>query len=487
MLTSIDKRTFLAGLTCPTMGWYVKQDGTEKISRGLQWRFHVGNEIAQYARQWLGDGRMLARSPTEIATGKTASALENPASTLLFEASFSWERLVARADALRHTKNGWELIEIKSGVASGEKSKDISKYLNDIAYTLCVAMGAGLDVTAVTLVLLSREYRLDEDTPMFTAIDVTKEAVECALKFQAIATDIAVAATSEEKPASSLKFVCKDCEYFDAKCVGVNVPDPLFVLPRLSKEKFDKLHEFECISRLPPDVEVTDSQRVVLDAIRSGNPHKDPKGLALLDQVTYPAYYLDFEAILPHLPWFATRPPYDPVPFQYSLHTRSAIGDGVEHCDYLAPASGDWRLELIERLISDLGTTGSIVVYSSYEKTRLKSLAELFRDFAGQLLLIIDRLFDLEKVVKEGYIHPGFQGRTSIKKVLPIVAPDLSYKSLSVGNGDDAAATFGLMRVGKIAVEDHAYERAALLDYCRMDTLAMVRLHEELVRVREEC
>lgn len=83
------------------------------------------------------------------------------------------------------------------------------------------------------------------------------------------------------------------------------------------------------------------------------------------------------------------------------------------------------------------------------------------------------------------YIHPGFGGRTSIKKVLPVVAGDLGYEGLAIGNGDDAMGSFGLMRVGKTSEADHPREREALLAYCRLDTLAMVRLHEELQRLRD--
>ena len=91
-------------------------------------------------------------------------------------------------------------------------------------------------------------------------------------------------------------------------------------------------------------------------------------------------YYLDFEAVAPHLPWFEASPPYDTLPFQYSLHIRSAPGAPPEHRFYLATVEGDWRRDLAERMLADLGTTGSIMVYSSYEKGRLKEMAERFPD-----------------------------------------------------------------------------------------------------------
>jgi hypothetical protein len=93
-------------------------------------------------------------------------------------------------------------------------------------------------------------------------------------------------------------------------------------------------------------------------------------------------------------------------------------------------------------------------------------------------------LFDLEEVIKEGFVHPGFAGRTSIKKVLPVIAPELSYDGLHVANGDDAAGSFALMYVGEISSEKHADLLQSLLQYCQMDTLAMVRIHSRLKEIR---
>jgi len=156
----------------------------------------------------------------------------------------------------------------------------------------------------------------------------------------------------------------------------------------------------------------------------------------------------------------------------------------VVHKEYLAPADGDWRLYMTEVLLHDLGTEGSIVVYSSFEKQMLNLLAKTFPALADQINAVIARLFDLEPVFKHGYQHPAFLGRTSIKKVLPVMVRDLSYKSLAVNNGNDALGVFGLMRM-KVMDEDVVpTKREQLLRYCELDTLAMVRLHEAATKLR---
>lgn len=479
----MDKRAFLAGRTCLTQGWYVYHAPNEPPSPGLEWRFQGGADIAERARRWLGEGRALPRAPIEVALKATSEAVEDSTLGLLFEASFLWKGLVARADCVRRGNDGWTLIEIKSG-KSPEDGRVKDEYIDDIAYTALVALGAGLPIVGAALVLINGSYALGSDAEVLVELDVTAQVLKRATALASVAEELASATTANQPPPPSLKFACKDCEFFAEVCIGKGVPDPLFVLPRLSEKRFAELREYERVSRLPSDVKLTGSQQAVVDLLRSGKEHVNKDGLRILDNVVWPAYYLDFEAVMPYLPWFEGRPPYDAVPFQYSLHTRRGLDTAAEHREYLAPAVGDWRRELTERLLQDLGTAGSIIVYSSYEKTRLNGLAALFPDLAAPLGLVVARLFDLELIFKEGYSNPGFLGKTSIKKVLPVMVPGLGYERLQVNNGEDAAGVFALMRVAVYGAETHHVHRTQLLEYCKLDTVAMVRLHEAVLDVR---
>jgi hypothetical protein len=302
--------------------------------------------------------------------------------------------------------------------------------------------------------------------------------------FNVIAADVSAKASAEEKPEPEFIFACKDCPYFATDCLGVGVRDPLFIIPRINAKKFDALKVYGRIADLPPDADLTAIQRGIVDVIQSGRPRVDHDGLSVLDQLQWPVYYLDFEAVMPHLPWFEETEPYETVPFQYSLHVVDSPGAEPRHCEFLAGIDGDWRLLMTETLLHDLGTEGSIIVYSGYEKGRLKALAQTFPVLEGQLSAVIDRLFDLEQVFKKGYQHPEFLGRTSIKKVLPVMVPELSYKELAVNNGNDALGVFGLMRVGAMDAEHVPAHRTRLLEYCKLDTYAMVRLHQATAKLR---
>ena len=94
---------------------------------------------------------------------------------------------------------------------------------------------------------------------------------------------------------------------------------------------------------------------------------------------------------------------------------------------------------------------------------------------------MIDRIVDLEAIIRKHFYHPDFHGSTSIKKTLPVLVPDMSYDGLEIANGDTAMSAFALMAQGHYDDEKMETIRRNLLDYCRQDTLAMVKLHERLL------
>jgi hypothetical protein len=71
------------------------------------------------------------------------------------------------------------------------------------------------------------------------------------------------------------------------------------------------------------------------------------------------------------------------------------------------------------------------------------------------------------------------KGSYSQKAVLPVLVPDLSYEGMEVANGGMAMDAYARM----CACEDPAEIagiRTALLEYCGLDTLGMVRILERL-------
>ena len=168
---------------------------------------------------------------------------------------------------------------------------------------------------------------------------------------------------------------------------------------------------------------------------------------------------------------------------QFSIHRCESFDAEPQHCEYLADAQFDCERELAEKLIEKLGDRGSVIVYSNFEELRIKALRDAFPELAEPLERILGRLVDLLPVIRDHVYHPEFRGSFSIKKVLSALVPDLSYSGLEVADGYTAIARFARMANGEICGEDVPVTRQQLLDYCKMDTLAMVRLHETLIQL----
>lgn len=484
-MTDITKAAFLAGITCPTQGWYQLRLGGGPLDWQARWQFFQGQEVHRLAAEWVGGGEQLQRAGTEHAVEATATALAQGRHDRFLEATFASGGCVARADIVERQDGGWRIIEVKSGKAP-EPGKDPSdEYLDDLAYTVMVARGAGLPVRSARLLLLDREYRAGApEATLFAPVDVTADVFVRADAMAERAPALVPLLLGEAAPSAILIPACKDCSYFSDPCIGREIPDPIFLLPRLSAKRFEALAPYRRIAHLPLDADLTDTQRVIFEVLRTGRPWMDPNVLAALDAVTWPAWYLDFEAVMPALPWHEGDGPYATTLSQYSLHRVDRRGADPVHWEYLAELGRDWRRDLLEAMLDALGDRGSIIVYSSYERMRLREAGERFPDLEERLAAIRERLFDLEPFFRKGYLHPGFRGRSSIKYTLPVMVPGLGYDGMAVGNGSDAAGLVSLMKRGQVPEAEHPKHRQALLEYCRMDTLAMVELHRALLEVR---
>jgi hypothetical protein len=158
------------------------------------------------------------------------------------------------------------------------------------------------------------------------------------------------------------------------------------------------------------------------------------------------------------------------------VHVQRQPGAEIEHSEFLATDKNDPRREFISSLFATLGETGSIAVYSSFESQRLHDLAAWLPEDAERINAIQARLFDLLPVVREHVYHPAFAGSYSIKSVLPALVPEMTYDGMQVGNGQDAGLAWESLVRGRLDCDERERIRKALLAYCSLDTLAMVRL-----------
>jgi hypothetical protein len=100
---------------------------------------------------------------------------------------------------------------------------------------------------------------------------------------------------------------------------------------------------------------------------------------------------------------------------------------------------------------------------------------------ANRITAIQARLFDLLPVVREHTYHPAYAGSYSIKSVLPALVPEMTYDGMEVANGQAAGVAWESLVRGGLDRSECDRIRKALLDYCALDTLAMVELLDRLV------
>jgi predicted RecB family nuclease len=130
-----------------------------------------------------------------------------------------------------------------------------------------------------------------------------------------------------------------------------------------------------------------------------------------------------------------------------------------------------------ESLINDLGSTGQIFMYGSYEKRIINDLTGHVPDLARKLKPIIDLLVDLYPFVKEHYYHPDMKGSWSLKSVTACIAPEMSHEKLQeVTEGMAAQRAYLEITVPETNEIRRENLKNKLLAYCKLDTMSMVKI-----------
>ncbi len=482
---NVSKAIFLDAVACPTLGWLERSGNaaSEELTLGARFRIYQGQDIGRRARDLFPGGQLIVAGDMAVADATTRAVLADTGIPALFEAAFAADGYAARADVLVRRDAGWHLIEVKSSV------NDRDEFIDDMAYTVMVAAHCGLQIASVALMLVSRDYRLGmADADLFVEIDHTEAVLERAAEFETVRVEIEELTRAESKPEPRLMLECRRCDLF-AECLGKDVENHIFEIPRLSRARFEDLaaRGVTQIPDIPADVPLTAPQARVRACVLSGRESVADELSADLAAVVWPAWYLDFETVMTAVPLYPDVAAYELVPTQYSIHRCSSLGVVESHADFVADPARDCRRQLAEGLLGDIGEAGSIIAYSGFEGRVISALGQTFPDLSDALTALIARIVDLEAILRRDYYHPAFHGRSSIKVTLPVLVPkdQLSYDDLDgIAEGDSAAAAFAMLALGIYpGLEDDATVLQQLRDYCRHDTLAMVELHRRLAEL----
>lgn len=481
MSVRLSKSRFQTGLQCPKALWLTAhaRELADPVPETRQHVFDTGTAVGELARERFGGGLLIEEDHLHSAEALETTAavlLDSPAA--LFEGAFEFGGVFVRPDALVRVEDGqWDLYEVKSGTRVKREN------ITDVAVQAWVLEGAGLRLRRLHLMHLDKTYVHDGGSydldRLFLAEDVTEQARAFIAEVPGLVAQMQRMLAGPE-PQVAIGKHC-DTPYtcaFHGHCHAHLPRYPVTKLPRVSTSLLDSLVAAGIldIADVPLDFPgLTAQQREVIELVRSGVPRVVGDPRKALSALTYPVHFIDFETFMSALPLYPGTRPWQMIPFQWSDHVLHENGD-VAHLEFLHTGSDDPRARFADSLIEALGDTGSVVVYSPFEKSRLNELASALPGRADRIAAIQRRIFDLLDVVRAHVRHPETMGSSSIKAILPALVDDLTYDDLAIAEGQVASVRYLTAVRGDLEPEECERIFADLRAYCGTDTLAMVRL-----------
>lgn len=441
----LSKSTFMYGVQCPLRLYLHKfksqlknpqDDSKEAI-------FTTGTNVGVLAQRVFPGG--IDVTPPDafsytIAAQKTQRAIQDGAN-VIYEATFYGDELMCAVDILIKKNGHWYAYEVKSTLDAKDQHK------LDAAFQYYVMEKAGVKIKDFFIMHLNRDYvrrgELDYNS-LFKATSVMDEVMEYQPTIKHYADLLKPMLKNKEVPKiepSNHCFKPYECDFTNHCWKGIQEEEDTTEYPNI----LDK-----------------------------------PALQNFLDNLQYPIYFFDFETVNHAVPVYNKSRPFQQIPFQYSLHVLKDKDAEIEHRYFLGDGINDPREELIKQMLNDVGEKGTILAwYLPFESKRLEELMNDFPDYATQIESLFKRMDDLYIPFKKRmYRLPEFKNSSSIKDVLPVLVPELSYKELQIQEGGTASLTYATL--ADQLEEEQIKLKKALLDYCHLDTLAMVRIFEIL-------
>ncbi|MFZ2325197.1 MAG: DUF2779 domain-containing protein [Ignavibacteriaceae bacterium] len=483
----LSKSSFIRGVQCEKHLYlykyhYNEMDQLSEMQRAI---FKRGTDVGKLAQQLFPRG-IDASPATQFEYDKAVlltKELLGKKQKVIYEASFNFSDVLAVADIVVNEKSGLKVFEVKSSTSISET------YIRDAALQYWVISNSGNKIKDFSITYINNQYVRNGELDL-NKLFITESVLELILPLQKWVEEnvnrFKQVLARKTIPQIDIgehcydPYTCGFYEYcrkhipensiFDLSGVHLNKKYDLY---RSGIIKLEDVHDEAGLSK---------NAKLQLDVYKNKKDLIDKKAIKeFLSDLNYPVYFMDFETFQPAVPMFDNSKPYQQIPFQYSLHYKKNKKSKAEHFEFLAETGSDPRIKFIENLLQVTQGEGDILTYNkSFETLRLKEIAEVFPDYKEEIDERISRIKDLMLPFQKKYYYTyKMQGSYSIKYVLPALIPELSYKDLEINEGGLASIAFeslynetDLMRI--------ADTRNNLLEYCKLDTFAMVKLLEKL-------
>lgn len=448
----LSKSDYMLFLKHPAWLWVKKNEPKliPPVDDSTQALFDAGHKFEPYAESLFPEGVSLGFSDYSeyLSLPQRTQESINNGVKVLFQPRFEWDGFTCISDIVSFIGvSEIDLYEVKASTTAK------LEHVFDLAFQTAVIEGTGLKVRNIYVIYVNNQYtrngeiEADKITHIEDVTDKVRSKGETTAKYMPLASSVAQQG---------------------------NMPDPNPALAKLGSKK-DWLKIYANI--VPTEVKIwPEDTKPVID---------HPQIKKFIDDLKYPLYFLDYETLMSLVPYFDGQRPYQQVPFQYSLHVQKAPDAEIEWYEYLHRDNSDPTRPLTEQLLEDIGTTGTVLVwYERFEKARNSELGEMLPEYSDSLKAVNDRIVDLiVPFKKKWYDDPRCEGSASIKDVLPVLCPELSYKELGIQEGGSAQRLWMEAVLDENRADQKDQILADLIEYCKTDTLAMVEIYNVLKKL----
>lgn len=495
----ISKSEFMMFLKHPAWLWLKKYDKS-KIpipDEDLQARFDEGTLFETYAEKLFPSAVKLGyKNDGEFSGTKyyglpelTKSELQK-GTKIMMQGRLEVDNLTSIFDVLERVgDNTFDLYEIKSSTSVKPE------HIPDLAFQTIVLEKAGLSIRNLYVLHVNNEYKKEGEIKpeeiskktevteeVRSLIDETLDNIEKAFKVLSM----------KEMPDISPRFLKQGSLEEWLEILSLVKGDlsrySIYKLSRITPKKIGTLEDMgiELINDIPIDFELSESQERQVEATKSGEQKINKEEIReFLSTLKFPLHFFDYETLAGVIPVFDSTQPYQQVPFQYSLHIQDVPGGSLAHKEYLHIENSNPVPPLLKRMQEDFGPTGSVISwFKRFETDRNNEMALMYPEQAKFLKNINDRMVDLMVPFSSGwFVDKDFFGSASLKAVLPVLTPELSYKELEVSHGSMAQRIWIETVLNGKNTENKDEIMGHLRKYCTLDTYAMYAIYKYLLEL----
>jgi len=486
----LSKSTFLKGLQCDKHLYLYKNNREllDPLTEMQQAIFSRGTDIGKIAQQLFPAG--IDVSPSSPRNFKKSieqtKKLMNKVEPVIYEAAFVYDEVLAAADIVVKDGDGWNMYEVKSSTSVNEV------HINDAAVQYWIASNLGYKINDISIVYINNQYIRNGKLDLNSVF-----SIESVLEFVLERQDFVTEEVARQKkvlgkttvPKVDIGMHCTNpypCGFI-GHCWKHIPKNSVFDISGMHLRKKFEFYDEGIINMedIPEDAALNSNQQLQIDGTLHNKKVIDKEAIKeFLSTLNYPMYFVDFESFQPPIPLYNNSKPYQQIPFQFSVHYKKSAESELKHFEFLAEPENDPRIPFIENLLDILGNEGDIIVYNkAFEIARLKEIARDHPKYAKKIEKLFDRVRDIMIPFQKKYYYlPDMQGSYSIKYVLPALVPELSYANMQIADGGTASLAYeSLLNLGDfIKIDD---TKKQLLEYCKLDTLAMVKILEKLEKV----